>query len=176
MNIFVLDYDPVYAAKYHCNKHLIKMILESCQLMSTAHHVLGGGGPLRQTHTNHPCSKWVRESTENYDWLHNLTIELCKEYTFRYNKVHKYEREGVLASLKQHPFMLMRVPMTSFAQAMPDEYKHIDAVTAYRTYYLKDKFEILDYKNRDMPYWVKDYIEQGLHLPWQTQSKTPLTT
>lgn len=130
------------------------MILESCQLMSTAHHILGSGGPLKKTHVNHPCAQWVRQSSENYDWLHNLTVELCKEYTYRYNKHHKYDREGTLANLKQHPFLLPKGPMTPFAQAMPDQYRNIDAVTAYRNYYIGEKIGMLHYKNRTIPEWI----------------------
>jgi len=160
MNIFVLDTDPKLAAQYHGNRHNIKMILESCQLLSTAHHILGSGGPLRKTHENHKCAKWVRESSDNYDWLHSLATELCIEYTYRYNKHHAYERTGVLESLKQRPFMLMKGPMTPFALAMPDNYKHADAVVAYRQYYLNEKTHLLNYKNRDMPHWVLEHITE----------------
>lgn len=156
MNIFVLDTDTKLAAQYHLSRHVVKMILESCQLMSTAHHVLGSGGPLKITHKNHPCALWVRESAANYEWLYNLTVELCKEYTFRYNKIHKYESDGVLQSLSKPPFLLARGPMTPFAQAMPDRYKHSDAVTAYRNYYLGEKSHMFQYKNRDMPDWILD--------------------
>lgn len=154
MNIFVLDNDPKLAAQYHCSKHVVKMILEHVQILSTAHHVLGSGGPLKKTHVNHPCTIWARQSSGNYDWLHDLTIELCKEYTFRYNKYHKYDREGTLMSLKKPPFLLPRGPMTPFAQAMPDQYKDKDAVVAYRNYYIGDKKGMLHYKNREAPEWI----------------------
>lgn len=157
MNIFVLDTNPKLAAQYHCNKHCIKMILESCQLLSTAHHVLGNGGPLRKTHVNHRCAQWVRQSTENYDWLYQLAKELCIEYTYRYNKHHVYETNGVLDTLQHHPFLLPRGSLTTFSQAMPEKYNSSNAVLAYRMYYVHDKSDILQYKNREIPSWVNDY-------------------
>jgi len=163
VNIFVLDNDPKLAAQYHCNKHVVKMILESCQLLSTAHHILGSGGPLKLTHTNHSAARWARESTSNYDWLYNLAVELCIEYTFRYNKNHKYETCGVLDSLQHHPFMLMKGPMTSRPLIMPTIYWQDDVIQAYRNYYFFDKQEILNYKRRDAPHWFINLYNQQIH-------------
>ncbi len=69
MNIFALDTDPVTCAQYHCDKHVIKMILESVQMLSTTCSILGAEAPYKPTHANHPCTKWVRESWENFGWL-----------------------------------------------------------------------------------------------------------
>ena len=84
MNIFYLDEDPVLAAQMHCDKHVVKMILESAQLLSTAHLLIDGDeladerGLYKATHKNHPSSKWVRDSSENYEWLWNLFDQLLK--------------------------------------------------------------------------------------------------
>ena len=94
MNIFYLDKDPVIAAQMHCDKHVVKMILESAQLMSTAHRFLDGdryadkNGLYKLTHKNHPTAIWVRKSKENYMWTWNLLDALLQEYTKRYNKHH----------------------------------------------------------------------------------------
>lgn len=98
MNIFVLDKDPVKAARFHNDRHVIKMILESAQLLSTAHVVLDGEKVaaydvpflLRPTHVNHPCAIWARATGANYDWLYRLLVGLLAEYTRRYGKVHRY--------------------------------------------------------------------------------------
>jgi hypothetical protein len=91
MNIFYLDPNPQVAARYHVDKHVVKMVLESAQLLSAAHFVLdkNNEGMYKPTHINHPCSKWTRESKANYLWLYQLFKELSHEYTFRYGKVHK---------------------------------------------------------------------------------------
>lgn len=130
-------------------------------MMSTTHHILGDKQFLRKTHENHPCTKWVRESSENYLWLHNLATEVCKEYTHRYNKVHKYDREGLLGSLKELPTSIPIGPMTPFVQCMSDQYKDVDPVTAYRNYYFYDKSAILQYTNRDYPEWLTNYKESS---------------
>jgi hypothetical protein len=154
MNIFVLDKDPRKAAQFHNDKHCVKMILEHCQLLSSAVNILSSNtieGVYKTTHINHPCSKWVRESRGNYQWLIEATEELFQEYTKRYGKHHKsYTIFQKLMSLKE---LVPEGDLTSFAQAMPEEYKNSDPVKAYRTYYLKDKKEISKWKLGNTPEW-----------------------
>ena len=123
MNIFWLSLNLVLCAQYHCDAHCVKMILEYAQMLCTAHHVLDGtkkeifnakGKQLnpkyiheneilyKATHINHPCSIWVRKSSENYLKLYNLFSLLCKEYTHRYKKIHKTEQK-LLEFLKNIP-------------------------------------------------------------------------
>ena len=71
MNIFVTHLDPVKCAQNLDDKRVIKMILESAQMLSTSINVSGGKGPYKTTHVNHPCSVWVRSSNANYYWLLN---------------------------------------------------------------------------------------------------------
>ena len=158
MNIFVLDKDIKQSAKAHCNPHVVKMPLETAQLLCTARHELGEGAdtiPYRKTHINHPCSIWARESLHNYVWLCKFGFELCIEYTHRYGKVHKCQavidncllNTPKIASFKS-------IHKTQHPQAMPDEYKTDDAVSAYRSYYINDKSHLLKYTNRNKPDWI----------------------
>lgn len=158
MNIFYLDADPEIAAKYCCDKHCVKMILESAQLLCTARALSGGlpidGYSLKPTHVNHPSAKWVRESKAHYKWLYRHLKALCKEYTRRYGKVHKVERERLLQALEVVPDT---IPMTQFSdppQCMPEEYKSPrSTVEAYRKYYIKDKAKFAKWKTGEIPSW-----------------------
>lgn len=155
MNIFVLDSSPSLAAQSHCDKHVVKMILESAQLLCTAHHELdessAPAGLYRPTHKNHPCAIWTRESVENYVWLYQLFDALCAEYNTRYNKVHLTE-EKLLSTLSVAPRNIPQSPATPFALAMPEKYRSLDAVQSYRAYYLEEKRHIAKWKTIT-PYW-----------------------
>jgi hypothetical protein len=156
MNIFFLDFDPDNAAKFHCDKHVVKMILESAQLLYSAHHMIDNtilpNDAYRKTHVNHPCSIWVRESSYNYQWLCRLGLALCQEYTYRYGKIHKTQRH--LEWLSQHVPDIPDNGMTMIRQAMPDEYKVPHPIQAYRKYYIENKLlkrGIVKYTKRDIP-------------------------
>lgn len=159
MNIFILDKDPETCARQHCNKHVVKMILESAQILSTVvrkHWDINDDRLYRPTHFNHPCTLWAK-SPENFFWLYKLGKELAKEYTHRYGKTHKSER--VLDRCVEYIDIksLESTSPLSFVLAMPDEYKNEDPVKAYRTYYINDKKNILQYKNRETPSWIEFY-------------------
>lgn len=134
MNIFFLDKNPRIAAEMQCDKHVVKMILESAQLLCTAHHVLGSGADwmYKSTHVNHPSAMWARESKRNYIWLWTHAIYLCAEYTKRYGKVHK--TEAILEQLRTPP-RIRRNQRTPIRMAMPDEFKTDCPVKSYRAYY-----------------------------------------
>lgn len=162
MNIFRLDDDPKICAQYHCDKHTVKMILEHSQLMSTAHHVfqtkLAKSGRLyKQTHANHPSAGWVRESRANYRWLHDLTKELCTEYSYRYYRVHKVESSGLMKLLSSVPLAIPDKGQTPLRLAMPDECKVGSATESYRNYYASYKERMLSWKGRPMPNFLKSY-------------------
>jgi hypothetical protein len=161
MNIFVLSRCPRIAARLHCDKHVVKMILETAQLLYTAHHVVGTPdlpeGAYKKTHANHPCALWVRESRANYLWLVELGWWLCKEYQYRYGggKVHKTERH--ILWLKSCVPFLPDVPATPFRLAMPDPYKCDDPVQAYQAYYRENKLKvrgIVAYTRRERPVFL----------------------
>ena len=175
MNIFVLDNNPITAAQYHNNKHVVKMILEAAQMLSTAHRILDGeeytdksrsGRNIKRwkleenndliykaVHVNHPCTIWTRESLENYQWHYDLFVALCDEYTYRYGKVH--ETDTKLRDVLKHPPKNIETTkgLTPFAQAMPDYCKNPDGVTAYRNYYIHEKTELCVWKQRAIPEW-----------------------
>lgn len=158
MNIFFLSMDPSECATYHVDRHVVKMILESAQLLCTCWHVLDPNGktfspPMRKTHVNHPCARWVRESSGNYRWLCRLALCLCAEYTHRYGRVHASER--VIRRLSE---LTPAAPasMTRLPQAMPEEYRvDGDAVAAYRRYYVHGKSHLHAWKRRDVPPFVR---------------------
>ena len=155
MNVFVLDRDPTIAAQSQCDKHVVKMPLETAQLLCTTHHVLGNhdSSLYKPTHANHPCTIWARASRANYLWLFKHFEALNDEYFFRYYKNHLSWRK-LRDILCEPPSGLHGDELTPFAQAMPDEYKHADAVEAYRAYYINDKAPLLKYTKRVKPNWL----------------------
>lgn len=128
MNIFVTDPCPIKSAKALDNKRVIKMILESAQMLSTAVHISGGVGPYKVTHKNHPCSVWARTSKANYYWLLTHFLMLCGEYSTRYNKVHKCE--SLYTQLAVGINLIPAGDLTPFANCTP--YKDMETIAAYR--------------------------------------------
>jgi len=178
MNIFYLDHDVVKCAEMHNDKHVVKMILEYAQLLSTAHRVLDGVELIglsdsgrkkkfwtlgdsrdytlyKATHINHPSAVWVRKSAQNYMWLAEMLEVLCGEYTYRYGKVHKVERDGLMQLLKnEFPKNLPIAPFTEPTPAMPDDVKIIgDSIKSYRNYYINNKAHLANWKKRTTPEW-----------------------
>jgi len=161
MNIFVLDNDPANAAAMHCDKHVVKMVLETAQILSTVHHL--HDSPIahkvyKPTHKNHPCVKWAAESSDNYRWLAQLFTKLAYEYSRRYDKAHKSQRE-MWRPLMCLPFVFNNESSgkcTPFALAMPDVYKFVsdDPVECYRAYYWHEKRDLLKYTRREEPEWL----------------------
>ena len=163
MNIFILDTEPHIAAHYHCDIHVRVMIKESAQLMSIAHRILDGNRKSIYdiTHTNHPCTKWVMESNSNYEWLYALFKALHVEYQNRFNKNH---RSFVLMNryLQYAPENIPDKGITQFAQVMPKEFRNIDVVKAYRTYYCFNKLHFCIWsKPASRPWWVNHFIMTG---------------
>jgi hypothetical protein len=153
MNIFFLDTNPRKIAEYHCDKHVVKMILETAQLLCGTHWVCGSEAPYKLSHKNHPCSKWVRESDENYEYLCEIGLALCEEYTHRYGKIHK--SEAIIEWCANNVPMLPRdVGSTKPAMAMPDEYKvGYSVVKSYRNYYNGAKADFAKWTKRETPEW-----------------------
>ena len=169
MNIFILSMNPKRCAIYYNNVHLIKIILEIAQMMCTCLRILDiyvteiyDPVLYKKTHINHPCNKWLRESSENYRWTYELFVELCREYTFRYGKVHACETKFI-EIFDRVPAGIPIKEMTPFALAMPEKYKihkkrvytkfGLDEVHAYRRYYMYDKKDLCFWKNREKPHW-----------------------
>ena len=149
MNIFVLDKDPVKAAHFACDKHVIKMLLETAQILSTV-----TGGPYRPTHVNHPCVLWAAEKPENLAWLIAYGIALSHEYTARYGKIHK--SGVVLAEIAEKcPTTLDDSNKLTYIQCMPEQYKQDDVVAAYRAYYRGEKVKFATWNHCETPTWWK---------------------
>ena len=155
MNIFYLDRSPMVAAEMHCNKHVVKMILETAQMLSTAHRVIDGDeyadrmGLYKMAHKNHPSTIWTRTSTENYMWLNRLFGALCREYTYRYEKHHASER--LLGPLALVPNGMTYSGFTDPPQCMPDDVKSESVIDAYHKYYAVYKKDFAKWTNRPVP-------------------------
>lgn len=153
MNIFVLDTIPEKAAKYHCDKHLVKMILESAQMMCTVLHKQGNENvPYRASHRNHPCTIWLGESLSNWVWLQDLSYHMNNEYKKRYKHTKNHKSWSVIDSLPMPD--IADKGLTPFVQVMPEKYLNKNAVEAYRNYYKEEKSAILTYKNSEKPFWI----------------------
>ena len=182
MNIFYLDNDVNKCAEMHNDKHVVKMILEYAQLLSTAHRVLDGticdgfsdsgrrkktytladsrnGILYSATHINHPSAVWVRQSDTNYKWLQSMLVTLCKEYTYRYDKVHKCERDGLVEQLARLPDTIPSGHFTEPTPAMPDEVKVAgNSIKSYRNYYINNKTHLASWKKRNKPEWYSALV------------------
>jgi len=165
MNIFVLDLDVKKCAEYHNDKHVVKMILESAQLLCGVHHMtdsISNEIPYKLSHKNHPCSIWARESITNYLWLCELGLELCYEYTYRYGRRHK-SQEVIEWCVINKPNITDK-GFTEPPKAMPNQYKVKSVVESYRNYYLGDKAYFSKWKNRKTPKWFSRGVENKLSL------------
>ena len=151
MNIFAVDTDPKIAAQQLCDKHVVKMILESAQMLCAVFP--NGDAPYRRAFYNHPCTKWARESAENYEWLLDHAYAMCQEYTRRYGKVHKSLDAISWCGSNYHKLNIPRKGLTKFAQAMPEQYKNSCGVTAYRSYYNGEKAYFAKWSKRETPSW-----------------------
>lgn len=91
MNIFILDKDPTLSVIYHTDKHIVKMPIESTQILCTVLHNThqAPDWAYKPTHKSHPCVQWASESLDNWRWLRNYALLLGNEYTYRYDKQHK---------------------------------------------------------------------------------------
>ena len=159
MNIFVLDRNYKKAAEYHCDKHVVKMIVETAQMLCTVKHLNDMNAYYKATHVNHPCTKWVAQSIQNYAWLNDLGIALCLEYNKRYNKIHK--SHDVILDCFFNPPKLSNSGLSEFICAMPDDCKiSKDPVINYREYYLKYKSKFAKWKYTKIPDWYSLNINQ----------------
>lgn len=169
MNIFFLSLNPKEAARLHCDKHVVKMIIETAQLLYSAHWILDPEDlpefAYKLAHKNHPCSMWVRKSLTNYLWLCSLGWWLCKEYQYRYGDHKTHKTESHIEWLLYNPPKSITIgPFTNPAQAMPDEFKHADTITAYRTYYIESKLkqrDIVRYTRREWPEFLINSKSNG---------------
>ena len=162
MNLFILDENIKKSVSYYCDKHIVKMILESAQMLCTVQRLYHNDNPLlyKSTHINHPCVKWCSQSVNNYNYLLIYWIEMNKEYSRRYNKIHKsyiklIDVLSILPEIKEREFTLP-------PSVMPKEFLIYDVPTNleevvqnYRNYYSKEKIKIASWNhNTSKPYWI----------------------
>ena len=191
MNIFVLSTDPRRAAKMHCDKHCVKMILESVQLLYSVwwFYITNFNScwpddtikvePYKATHMNHPCAIWTRCNKNHYNWLIKMCKELCKEYSIRYNKIHKSElhlnylknigypseleienslteKVATIKTPNKCDFFICAIENKIFNKCVVYKNNQIDCVNTYRNYYkYKDYFLLkseMKWKTKT-PYW-----------------------
>ena len=165
MNIFALSDSPIESAHQLCDKHIVKMPLETAQMLCSVWHRYGHGDdvPYKEAHKNHPCTLWAGDFIRNYIWLWEHGMELCFEYTRRYGKTHKCQQvimnlniDKLLNKMSSHPhFCRDGLDITAHPQCMPDEYKFEgQAWIAYRNYYVGEKADIAKWeKSRPAPNW-----------------------
>ena len=184
MNIFYLDSNPKKCAEMHCDKHVVKMIIEYAQLMSTAHRILDGeeyidktangrkikrwrmkdpkyeSGLMKASHINHPSNIWVRTSKENYVWLNRMWNYLLLEYTHRYGKRHACaDRMDVLY---MWPDNISNVPFTEPTPEMPDECKISgNSLASYHKYYIDKKVRFAKWTKRTVPEWFSIGVQNA---------------
>lgn len=185
MNIFILDEDPLVAAKMHCDSHIVKMITECAQMLSTNYRIAKGTEGKKKSksgktmirhwfledteledwlfvtaHYNHPCTKWARISSGNWDWLYQLYVHLSNEYYHYFGKFHK--SSIFVEFFERCPDGIPKGPRTDFCIAM-DLYPHCivrgDPVQSYKNYYIDQKLSFATYKNRAVPDFLKPYLE-----------------
>ena len=178
MNIFKLDSSPKQCAEWMTNSHVVKMVVETAQLLSTAHRVLDGdlyydkttngrsikrwrlSNPEKEqliykaSHVNHPSAIWARKTNNNYTWLYCHFVALCDEYTYRYNKIHKTDTL-LREALKELPANIPVGPLTLMPSAMDEQYViSSDPIVNYRNYYSKGKAHLHKWTKREQPAWL----------------------
>lgn len=151
MNIFYLDDDIKTCAQYHCDKHVIKMILESAQILCTVLWLNQIPAPYRPTHRNHPCVIWANQSLSNWFWLRDLATALNDEYRYRFNHDKNHKSYDVIVSLSPPP--IIDIGLTEVPQVLPDEFKSTNPTDAYRQYYALRKSHFAQWTKRPMPKW-----------------------
>lgn len=163
MNIFILDNNILKSVSYYCDKHVVKMLTETCQILCTVYREVAKEEVpdfiYKATHKNHPCVKWCRKSYANFLYLTLLGRALYNEYQYRYNKLDKHVRNKQILNYLQSNGIFVDLPLgeiTQFALAMPEKYKCDDAVKSYREYYLGERTHLFKWTKRPIPYWITE--------------------
>ncbi len=153
MNIFVLDRNIRKCARYHCDQHVVKMTLESVQILCTVLNERGISTTYKSTHPKHPCVLWAAASPDNFLWLRELAVELNREYRYRYGKTSDH---GAIAALPDNvQGNWSPSGLTEFVQVMPEEYRYKNnPVRAYRAFYRGQKAQFARWKKRPPPSWM----------------------
>ena len=185
LNLFYLHEDPIKSAELHCDKHVVKMIIEYAQMLSTAHRMLDGeqitamqnGRRIQRwnlngdkdlhtlemqttlykaSHINHPSTKWVRENAIQYQYAYDMFVALCDEYTYRYGKVHLTDKK-LRKLLDNLPNNITLGVYSEPPQCMPDDVKTESTITAYHKYYAVYKKDFAKWTSRPVPNFMEEY-------------------
>ena len=178
MNLFYLHEEPKVSATLHCDKHVVKMIIEYAQMLSTAHRMLDGtqytdsssgrriqrwrlpnsnmdGVLYKASHINHPSTRWVRENAIQYQYAYDMFTNLCDEYTYRYGKVHMTDTK-LRDLLDQLPKNITLGEWSEPPQCMPDDVKTKSTIEAYHKYYREYKTPFAVWTKRDVPEFMQE--------------------
>jgi len=167
MNVFVLDRNPLIAARMQCNKHVVKMVLETAQMLCA--NFPEGTAPYKRSHYKHPCTIWARTSRANFDWLVDHGRELAKEYTRRYGKIHSSHKVIAWCADNAHKLEFPEEGLTEFGVAISDDqncrmlipgFDDLDVVEKYRMYYILDKSRFAKWPEGKMPQWYKEGLDE----------------
>lgn len=140
----------------HCDQHVVKMILESAQILCTVLHGRGVKAPYRPTHKKHPCVLWADASYANYAWLIQLARELHKEYRFRFGENRLHASMRVIEFADDYTFE--SIGLTNFEQCVPEKYRVLEnPVRAYRAYYKAEKLAFARWTRRAIPKCFQTY-------------------
>ena len=160
MNIFAVHPDPRVSAQMLCDKHVVKMPLESAQMLCTAldrhgvqlPYIADGGWAYRPCYQKHPCTLWAGDTRANYKWLTHHALEMCEEYTRRYSKRGKWQ--SVIERAAEMADLIPDGRLTTHATAMPEEAKDSRCPhRSYRSYYRQHKGDIATWKHTQTPRW-----------------------
>ncbi|KAL0212813.1 hypothetical protein RCL1_006439 [Eukaryota sp. TZLM3-RCL] len=187
MNIFIVSEDPEESAFLLCDQHVVKMTLESTQLLFTCHHLTSndstewilrfqnetGLEPYKPSHQKHGCQIWIQQSTSNYRWLSTHALALCKAYHARYTDKPVLKVEPLLEWLHNNYPNIPEGPLTPPYLAMPTECQYLypwddieeseenfmkRTVKSYRLYYLVYKARFARYYYIEPPLWLKSHM------------------
>ena len=161
MNIFALSEDPEQAAKWQVDKHVVKMLLEHCQMLCTTFHLQHIIAPYKRTHENHPCSRWVRSSYDNFKWTLEHAYSTASEYKERYGRRHKSQDVLDWCNANTHRLSFSSNKLSKFAIAINEDsscralsdFNENDSVNCYRLFYINDKKHLHNWK-QNMPSWI----------------------
>ena len=159
MNIFFVDRNPVLAAQSLCDKHIVRLITEAGILLCGVHHRLKFKYPnIRPPYLTGPIINgklvsWLYESLSNYNWCVNYALEIAKEYTKRYNKIHASQK--VIEWCKEHQPDIPDIGLTKMPQIMPTQYMQNDTIQAYRNSCIQEKTKFAKWKLNNKPNWWK---------------------
>ncbi|MFC7231529.1 hypothetical protein ACFQMM_09175 [Saliphagus sp. GCM10025308] len=160
MNVFWLDEDPRLAARYHCDEHVNKLLLEAAQVLCTAARENGYDGDdeflYASTHANHPVTRWATESEANWRRLRDHAEALNAEFRERYEKREDHASWAVVQQIDPDLIDFPSVEPTPRPQAMPEAYRRDDPVDAYRAYYAAEKAPWATWAHTERPPWLAE--------------------